>query len=164
MLLAVARHSFSPARNSRWPARPSNRRPPAGILQWLDAQGGLYQGKRPGHLTRARSLRCRAEAGRAAALLHSREDPQEPARWTLIELDPAEGYAGALAVEGRDGACATITGLGLVHHSPAKRPDTQDEEDDDRDAQPQQHPADIEPGQADDARNHRAAQALVRVG
>ena len=38
--------------------------------------------------------------GEPAALLHSREDPQEPARWTLIELDPAEGYAGALAVEG----------------------------------------------------------------
>jgi len=51
-----------------------------------------------------------------------------------------------------------------VDHSPAERPDAQYKENDDRDAQPQQHPADIERGQADDARNHRAAQALVRVG
>lgn len=35
-----------------------------------------------------------------AALLHSREDTQEPSRWALIELVPGEGYAGALAVEG----------------------------------------------------------------
>lgn len=52
----------------------------------------------------------------------------------------------------------------LVHHSPLERPDAQDEENDNRDAQPQQHPADIERGQADDARDHSAAQALVCVG
>ena len=39
--------------------------------------------------------------GEPAALLHSKEDTQEPSRWALIELAPAEGYAGALAVEGQ---------------------------------------------------------------
>jgi 4'-phosphopantetheinyl transferase len=36
----------------------------------------------------------------AAALLATRDDPSEAARWTLVSLDPGSGYAGALAVEG----------------------------------------------------------------
>jgi 4'-phosphopantetheinyl transferase len=35
-----------------------------------------------------------------AALLESRDDPQEPPRWTLHALNPSPGYAAALAVEG----------------------------------------------------------------
>lgn len=38
--------------------------------------------------------------GEPAALLSSREGPQEIARWELQVLTPAPGYAGALAVEG----------------------------------------------------------------
>ncbi len=38
--------------------------------------------------------------GEPAALLNSREDPQEATRWELLELAPGHGYAGALAVEG----------------------------------------------------------------
>ena len=41
-------------------------------------------------------------------------------------------------------APALLSVAGLVHHSPVERPDPQDEEDDDRDAQPQQHPAEDE--------------------
>ena len=40
--------------------------------------------------------------GEPAALLDSREDPQEPTRWTLQELIPAPDYAAALAVESSD--------------------------------------------------------------
>ncbi|MGI9057263.1 MAG: 4'-phosphopantetheinyl transferase family protein [Ktedonobacteraceae bacterium] len=36
-----------------------------------------------------------------AALLQSRESPQEAARWSLRELAPGTGYVGALAVEGK---------------------------------------------------------------
>jgi len=36
-----------------------------------------------------------------AALLYSREDPQEVARWSMQTLVPRPGYAGALAVKGR---------------------------------------------------------------
>jgi 4'-phosphopantetheinyl transferase len=37
-----------------------------------------------------------------AALLQSRENPQEAARWSMRKLAPGSGYAGALAVEGKD--------------------------------------------------------------
>lgn len=40
--------------------------------------------------------------GEAAALLQSREDPQEVQRWSMRNLVPGAGYAGALAVEGAD--------------------------------------------------------------
>ncbi|HEV7237210.1 MAG TPA: 4'-phosphopantetheinyl transferase superfamily protein, partial [Ktedonobacteraceae bacterium] len=36
-----------------------------------------------------------------AALLQSRENPREAARWSLRELAPGAGYVGALAVEGK---------------------------------------------------------------
>jgi 4'-phosphopantetheinyl transferase len=38
--------------------------------------------------------------GEPAALLHTDDDPQEAARWSLVELHPGEGYRAALAVEG----------------------------------------------------------------
>lgn len=38
--------------------------------------------------------------GEAAALLWTEEDPQEAARWSLMELFPGESYRAALAVEG----------------------------------------------------------------
>ncbi len=40
--------------------------------------------------------------GEAAALLQSREDPNEVQRWSMRRLAPGAGYAGALAVEGTD--------------------------------------------------------------
>jgi 4'-phosphopantetheinyl transferase len=40
--------------------------------------------------------------GEPAALLASRTDPAEVSRWSLISLEPAPGYAAAVAVEGRD--------------------------------------------------------------
>ena len=39
-------------------------------------------------------------SGEPPALLQNREDPQEITRWSLHELAPGTGYAGALAVEG----------------------------------------------------------------
>jgi 4'-phosphopantetheinyl transferase len=37
--------------------------------------------------------------GEPAAVLGIRQDPSEASRWSLQELDPAPGYAAALAVE-----------------------------------------------------------------
>jgi 4'-phosphopantetheinyl transferase len=42
--------------------------------------------------------------GAPAALLATRDDPDEAARWSLYELSPGPGYVGALAVAG--GRCA----------------------------------------------------------
>ena len=44
--------------------------------------------------------------GAPASLLGTRPDPSEASRWSLQNLDPAFGYAGALAVEGRCGRLA----------------------------------------------------------
>jgi 4'-phosphopantetheinyl transferase len=41
--------------------------------------------------------------GEPACLLDTRPDPDEAARWSLRRLDPAPGYAAALAVRGRIG-------------------------------------------------------------
>lgn len=40
--------------------------------------------------------------GAPAALLATRDDPRQATRWSLRALNPGPGYAGALAVEGRD--------------------------------------------------------------
>lgn len=40
--------------------------------------------------------------GEPAALLRSAEDSREALRWSLHTLSPADGYEGALAVEGHD--------------------------------------------------------------
>jgi 4'-phosphopantetheinyl transferase len=41
------------------------------------------------------------EPGKPAALLEVRDDPIEASRWSMVELQPASGYAGALVVEGK---------------------------------------------------------------
>jgi hypothetical protein len=38
--------------------------------------------------------------GQPAALLCTEDDPQEAARWSLLELYPGEGYRAACAVKG----------------------------------------------------------------
>ena len=40
--------------------------------------------------------------GEPAALLHTQNQPQETSRWSLQALNPAPGYAAALAVKGHD--------------------------------------------------------------
>jgi 4'-phosphopantetheinyl transferase len=39
--------------------------------------------------------------GQPAALISTRHDPEQAARWSLLELDAGPGFAAALAVEGR---------------------------------------------------------------
>jgi len=42
------------------------------------------------------------EPDKPAALLHVKDDPNEPARWGMVELRPASGYIGALVAKGKD--------------------------------------------------------------
>lgn len=97
-VLALARHSFSTAEQADLRALPTE-----------DRLQGFYNGwTRKEAYIKARGLGVslgldrfdvELKPGQPAALLHSREDEHAPARWTLIELDPGEGYAGALAIE-----------------------------------------------------------------
>lgn len=95
----LARHSFSPNEQQTLLSLPSNTIPQGFFNAWtrkeayIKARGlGLHL---PLHLFDV-SLR----PGEPAALLASREDAREAARWTMRALAPGAGYAGALCVEG----------------------------------------------------------------
>jgi 4'-phosphopantetheinyl transferase len=95
----LARHSFSPNEQQTLLSLPDNAIPQGFFNAWtrkeayIKARGlGLHL---PLHLFDV-SLR----PGEAAALLASREDAHEAARWTMRTLAPGAGYAGALCVEG----------------------------------------------------------------
>lgn len=95
----LARHSFSPNEQRALHDLPDSEKPQGFFNAWtrkeayIKARGlGLYL---PLHLFDV-SLR----PGEPAALLASREDARETARWTMRALSPGAGYAGALCVEG----------------------------------------------------------------
>ncbi len=97
----LAKHSFSQYENTTLRVLPAEAKHEAFFRCWtrkeayIKARGmGLSL---PLHL-----FDVELKANEPAALLASREDPQEVARWTLRELLPGTGYAGALTVEGRD--------------------------------------------------------------
>jgi len=49
--------------------------------------------------------------GEPARLLATRPDPADAGRWSLVDLNPGPGFAGALCVEGREGAVVRWRGL-----------------------------------------------------
>ena len=99
-VLAVARHSFSPAEQTALRALPTEHRLQGFYNGWTRKEAYI-KARGMGVSLGLDRFDVELKPDQPAALLHSREDPQEPARWALIELDPGEGYAGALAVEGR---------------------------------------------------------------
>jgi 4'-phosphopantetheinyl transferase len=57
--------------------------------------------------------------GEPAALLAVRDDPMEPSRWGMAELQPAQGYMGALVARGKDwhwGYCDWPGSRGIEDH------------------------------------------------
>lgn len=95
----LARHSFSPNEQQTLHNLSDSEKPQGFFNAWtrkeayIKARGlGLYL---PLHLFDV-SLR----PGEPAALLASRENVREAARWTMRTLSPGTGYAGALCVEG----------------------------------------------------------------
>jgi 4'-phosphopantetheinyl transferase len=95
----VARHSFSPNEQALFRALPEEIQPQAFYNCWTRKEAYIKaRGKGlsiPLHL-----FDVSLQPGEPATLLSSREDPQEPQRWSMRELLPGPGYAGALAVEG----------------------------------------------------------------
>jgi 4'-phosphopantetheinyl transferase len=99
--LALARRFFSPAEVAALESLPAASQTGAFYACWtrkeayLKARGG---GLSLGLAAFDVSLR----PGEPAALLATRDDPAQAARWSLHALDPGPGYAAALAVEGQD--------------------------------------------------------------
>jgi 4'-phosphopantetheinyl transferase len=99
-VVQVARHSFSPGEQAALHALPPEDRLQGFYNGWTRKEAYI-KARGMGVSLRLDRFDVSLKPGEPAALLYSREDPQEAARWVLIGLEPGEGYAGALAVEGR---------------------------------------------------------------
>ena len=97
----VARLSFSPREQTLLLALPIEARQRAFYTCWTRKEAYI-KGRGTGLYLEPNLFDVAFLPGEPAALLASREDPREPARWTLRALEPGAGYAGALAVEGHD--------------------------------------------------------------
>jgi len=95
----VARVSFSPREQALLLALPIEERRHAFYTCWTRKEAYI-KGRGTGLSLEPNLFDVAFLPGEPAALLASREDPREPARWTLQALEPGAGYAGALAVEG----------------------------------------------------------------
>jgi 4'-phosphopantetheinyl transferase len=95
----VARVSFSPREQALLLAQPLEERQHAFYACWT-CKEAYIKGRGTGLSLEPNLFDVAFLPGEPAALLASREDSREPARWTLRALEPGAGYAGALAVEG----------------------------------------------------------------
>ena len=95
----VARVSFSPREQALLLALPLEERQSAFYACWT-CKEAYIKGRGTGLSLEPNLFDVAFLPGEPAALLASREDPREPAHWTLQALEPGAGYAGALAVEG----------------------------------------------------------------
>ncbi len=112
---AVARRFFSPREVAALSALGGERRHEAFFVCWTRKEAYLKATGKGLSLP----LDCFDVSllpGEPAALLATRHDPAEAARWSLRALSPARGFAGALAVEGKEwrlrcGSLAGASGL-----------------------------------------------------
>lgn len=95
----TARVSFSPREQALLLALPSKERRQAFFTCWTRKEAYI-KGRGTGFSLEPHLFDVAFLPGEPAALLASREDPHEPARWSLQALEPGDNYAGALSVEG----------------------------------------------------------------
>ncbi len=95
----VARRFFSPAEVAALAAVPPDRRREAFFLCWTRKEAYIKATGR-GLSQPLERFDVELTPGRPAALLAHRDEPAEAARWSMRNVDPGPGYAGALAVEG----------------------------------------------------------------
>ena len=95
----AARVSFSPREQALLLALPLEKRREAFYTCWTRKEAYI-KGRGTGFSLQPTLFDVAFLPGEPSALLASREDQREPARWTLQALQPATDYAGALAVEG----------------------------------------------------------------
>jgi len=99
----LARHSFSPNEQAVLLALPPEVRQQAFFNCWTRKEAYI-KARGMGLSLDLAIFDVSLVPGEPIALLASREDQREVARWRFYELDPGPGYAGALAVEGQEWA------------------------------------------------------------
>ncbi len=96
----VARVSFSPREQALLLTLPIEERRHAFYTCWARKEAYI-KGRGTGLSLEPNLFDVAFLPGEPAALLASREDPREPARWWALQaLEPGAGYAGALAIAG----------------------------------------------------------------
>jgi 4'-phosphopantetheinyl transferase len=96
---ALAKVSFSPDEQARLHALPYELKQEAFFNCWTRKEAYI-KARGQGFSMPTDQFDVSFLPGEPAALLQNREDPREITRWSLHELSPGTGYAGALAVEG----------------------------------------------------------------
>ncbi len=96
---ALANVSFSPNEQARLHSLPYDLKQEAFFNCWTRKEAYI-KAKGKGFSIPTGQFDVSFLPGEPAALLQNREDPREITRWSLQELAPGMGYAGALAVEG----------------------------------------------------------------
>lgn len=97
----IAERFFSPREVAALRALPGDRQREAFFACWTRKEAYL-KAKGDGLALGLDQFDVSLAPGEPAALLRTEGDPQEASRWSIRELDPAPGYAAALAVEGRN--------------------------------------------------------------
>lgn len=95
----LAKYSFSPNENAVLRSLPEVIKPKAFFNCWTRKEAYI-KARGKGLSIPLDQFDVSLQPGELAALLQSREDPQETVRWSLQELTPGPCYVGALAVEG----------------------------------------------------------------
>lgn len=91
---------FSPQEAAEFAALPAAAKPQAFFDCWTRKEAYIKAHGR-GLSMPLDSFDVSLTPGRPAQLLATRDNPAEASQWTLIDLSPQEGYAGALAVKGK---------------------------------------------------------------
>ena len=94
----IPEHFFSPAEVAKLRALPIALQKKAFFRCWTRKEAYL-KAKGGGLSFELNQFEVSFAPGEPAAILNIFEDPKEKDRWSLIDIDPGQGYTGALAVE-----------------------------------------------------------------
>jgi 4'-phosphopantetheinyl transferase len=96
----LAERFFTPGEVASLRALPDDAREPAFFACWTRKEAYMKAiGK--GLSLPTQDFEVTLAPGEAAALLSTRHDPDQAARWSMLELDAGPGFAAAVVVEGR---------------------------------------------------------------
>lgn len=107
-LADIARRFFSPREAAALLARPAAEQPADFLRCWTRKEAYL-KARGEGIVAGLDRFDVSFLPGEAPALLRTLDDPGEAARWTLLDLAPAPGYAAAVAVRGGSARLVRLT-------------------------------------------------------